>query len=119
MNQQRTDAQHVGPQHVGPQHAHADRFADRPIGPGDADTARMLELLGYADLDALIDAAVPGSIRSTEPLDLPPAATEPQALSRLRAFADANTVNRSMIGLGYYGTYTPGVIGRNVLENPS
>src|SRR5204863_5172609 len=61
---------------------------------------------------------VPAVIRTDRPLDLPPALSEVEALARLRELADRNTVLTSMIGLGYYGTVTPGVILRNVLENP-
>ncbi len=81
----------------------------------------MLDALGYADVDALVQAAVPASIhvspRSTS--DIPPAATEAEALAELRALASQNRVARPMIGLGYYDTLTPSVIARNVLENPS
>ncbi|WP_425561265.1 aminomethyl-transferring glycine dehydrogenase [Microbacterium deminutum] len=81
----------------------------------------MLDALGYADVDALVHAAVPASIqvsaRSTS--DIPAAATEAEALAELRALASQNRVARPMIGLGYYDTLTPSVISRNVLENPS
>ncbi|GAA1992684.1 aminomethyl-transferring glycine dehydrogenase [Microbacterium pumilum] len=81
----------------------------------------MLDALGYADVDALVQAAVPESIhvaeRSTS--DIPPAATEAEALAELRSLASQNRVARPMIGLGYYDTLTPSVITRNVLENPS
>ncbi|HEX5533003.1 MAG TPA: aminomethyl-transferring glycine dehydrogenase [Actinomycetales bacterium] len=108
-------------QHPGqsPSQRLAEPFADRHIGPDAHDVARMLERVGYRDLDDLVRAAVPSSILTDEPLDLPPAASEPEAIERLRQFADGNTVNRSMIGLGYYGTHLPAVIRRNVLENPS
>jgi glycine dehydrogenase len=94
------------------------RFADRHIGPSADGRARMLDAVGYATVEALIDAAVPAAIRSARPLDLPPARTEVAALGRLRELAAKNQVLTSMIGLGYYGTVTPGVILRNVLENP-
>ena len=79
----------------------------------------MLELLGYADLESISRAVVPEVIRWHEGLNLPPAASEPDALTELRALADRNSVVTSMIGLGYSGTYTPGVITRNILENPA
>ncbi|WP_436408547.1 aminomethyl-transferring glycine dehydrogenase [Agromyces chitinivorans] len=81
----------------------------------------MLATLGYDSLDALVDAAVPSSIQMREVISssIPEAATERQALAELRAIADENTVRTSMIGLGYFGTITPAVIQRNVLENPS
>jgi glycine dehydrogenase len=97
---------------------YAPTFADRHIGPSPDDHARMLEAVGFSDIDALIDAAVPAAIRSARPLDLPAALSEVEALERLRGLAARNRVLTSMIGLGYYGTVTPGVILRNVLENP-
>ena len=96
-----------------------DVFADRHIGPRGRETTAMLDQLGYADLDALVDAAVPAAIREQEPLDLPPARSEAQVLDDLRAVAAKNQVKRQMIGLGYYPTITPPVIRRNVLEAPA
>jgi glycine dehydrogenase len=95
-------------------------FSNRHIGI-DADARQlMLDALGYASLDALMDAAVPAAIRQTAPLrTLPVPATEAQALAELRAIAAENRVRTSLIGQGYYGTVTPAVIQRNVLENPS
>jgi len=93
-------------------------FSDRHIGPSADEQARMLAAVGFADLDSLVDAAVPAAIRTDRPLDLPPALSESAALARLREIASRNTVLTSLIGLGYYGTVTPGVILRNVLENP-
>ncbi len=95
-----------------------DRFADRHIGPTGADVKAMLAVLGYASLDALMDAAVPKAIRRSEPFKLPAALSEAGALAELRALADRNKVWRSYIGCGYHGTLTPGVILRNILENP-
>jgi glycine dehydrogenase len=93
-------------------------FASRHIGPSDAQTARMLAAVGYGSLDELTEAALPAGLASPG-LDLPPAASEAEALAELRQLAAANTVLTSMIGLGYYGTITPAVIRRNVLENPA
>ncbi|SEF63504.1 glycine dehydrogenase (decarboxylating) alpha subunit /glycine dehydrogenase (decarboxylating) beta subunit [Thermomonospora echinospora] len=93
-------------------------FADRHIGPSPDDHARMLARIGYADVDALIADAVPAAIRTGRPLELPAALSESAALERLRELAARNRVLTSMIGLGYHGTITPGVILRNVLENP-
>ncbi|RFU38640.1 glycine dehydrogenase (aminomethyl-transferring) [Actinomadura logoneensis] len=93
-------------------------FADRHIGPSGDERSRMLAAIGYSGAEALIDRAVPAAIRTDRPLALPPALSEPAALARLRELADKNTVLTSMIGLGYHGTHTPGVILRNVLENP-
>jgi glycine dehydrogenase len=94
------------------------RFSDRHIGPSADDHFRMLETVGFADSAALIGAAVPKVIRTDRPLDLPAALSEVEALARLRELAGRNKVLTSMIGLGYSGTITPGVILRNVLENP-
>jgi len=94
-------------------------FVDRHVGPRGDEAARMLAVLGYDDLDALLDAAVPASIRSARPLDLPPARTEDEVLAALRALAAENVVATPMIGQGYYGTHTPAVIRRNVLESPA
>jgi glycine dehydrogenase len=96
----------------------AETFADRHIGPTPGERERMFTAVGYASGDELVDAAVPKAIRTTRPLELPAALSERAALARLREFAAANQVRTSMIGLGYYGTVTPGVILRNVLENP-
>ncbi|HZM42896.1 MAG TPA: glycine dehydrogenase, partial [Acidimicrobiales bacterium] len=97
----------------------ADTFADRHIGPTAADVEHMLEALGVATLDELLDQAVPASIRDDKPLELEDALSEPEALARLRALAARNEVVTSLIGAGYYGTHTPGVILRNVLESPA
>ena len=94
-------------------------FVDRHIGTSDADQAAMLETLGFASREALIDAIVPAAIRSKEALPLPAAKGEEEALEELRALATKNRVFTSYIGQGYYGTYTPGVILRNVLESPA
>ena len=97
----------------------ADPFAGRHIGPDREAAAAMLAYLGYDSLDALTEAAVPGSIRLSERLNLPPARTEAEVLTELRDIAGRNRVFRPMIGLGYHGTFTPPVILRNVLENPA
>ena len=95
-------------------------FADRHVGPRrGAETDRMLATVGYATLDELVDAAVPASIRTGRPLDLPEAQGESEVQAALRAIADRNRVLRPMIGQGYYGTTTPAVIRRNVLESPA
>jgi len=94
-------------------------FADRHIGP-DADAqTQMLKAIGYASLEALMDAAIPEVIRWHGSLALPEAASEEETIAELREIAARNTVATSMIGLGYYGTFTPAVIRRNVLENPA
>ncbi|HEX2705525.1 MAG TPA: aminomethyl-transferring glycine dehydrogenase, partial [Candidatus Lustribacter sp.] len=78
----------------------------------------MLHTVGQPSLDALVGTAIPPDIRMKAPLDLPAAPSETAVLAELRSYADRNRVMRSMIGMGYYGTVTPGVIARNVLENP-
>jgi glycine dehydrogenase len=94
-------------------------FVARHIGTSDEDQAAMLAALGYPSRSALIDALVPASIRRRAPLSLPGAMPEAEALARIRAIAAKNRVLKSFIGQGYYGTHTPGVILRNVLENPA
>ena len=94
-------------------------FADRHIGPDPSDVTSMLTAIGFTSLDELSEAVVPGSIRWRDLLNLPPAVDEATVLAELRAFADRNVLTTSMIGLGYHGTRTPGVILRNILENPA
>jgi len=96
-----------------------DAFLGRHIGPDAAERAAMLADLGYDSLDALIDAVVPRSIRTARPLNLPEPRTETEALAELAAIAATNVVATPLIGQGYYGTITPPVIARNVLENPA
>ena len=93
-------------------------FIRRHIGPSDTETAEMLREVGAKSLEDFIAKVVPKEIRITRPLDLPKAKAERTALSYLRKMADRNEVFTSMIGMGYYGTVTPKVILRNVLENP-
>ena len=95
------------------------QFADRHIGPRDHDVRRMLEALGYQDLEAFLADVVPAHIRWIDDLDLEPALSEEQALARLAKMAQENAAHRQMIGLGYSDCYTPAVIRRNVLENPA
>jgi glycine dehydrogenase len=94
-------------------------FADRHIGPSEDEQAKMLAVVGYGSLDELVDDAVPEVIRATEGLRLDAALSEAQVLTALRGHAANNRVMTSMIGLGYYDTFTPPVILRNVLENPA
>ncbi len=93
-------------------------FARRHIGPQEKEIAEMLQVVGYATMDELIDATVPKNIRSLASLDLPPAKSEKEALEELRELAQRNRVLRSYIGAGYHGTIVPSVIQRNILENP-
>lgn len=93
-------------------------FSRRHIGPQPSDLPAMLSAVGVASLDQLIDQTIPSSIRCRTPLDLPPAMDESEYLAHMRRIASENKVFRSYIGLGYYGTITPPVIQRCVLENP-
>ncbi|MEM9758402.1 MAG: aminomethyl-transferring glycine dehydrogenase [Pseudomonadota bacterium] len=95
-----------------------DEFLSRHIGPTQAQQQEMAVTAGFDSVDALIDATVPPSIRKRDPLALPGPQREVDILARLRDMAAKNHVARNFIGTGYYGTYTPGVIQRNVLENP-
>ena len=96
-----------------------DAFVARHIGPNDAEIAQMLGSIGYDSLDALTDAIVPTSIKGTGALALPDSLGEVEALAKIRTIASRNKVFRSFIGQGYYGTHTPNVILRNILENPA
>ncbi|HRM82957.1 MAG TPA: aminomethyl-transferring glycine dehydrogenase subunit GcvPA, partial [Acidovorax temperans] len=97
----------------------AAEFLPRHIGIDAADEAHMLSVIGEASRRALIDSIVPRSIARTQAMDLPPATTEAAALAELKAIAGKNQLLKSFIGQGYYGTHTPGVILRNILENPA
>lgn len=95
-------------------------FANRRhIGPSPTEMEAMLALLGADSLDAFIDATVPAAIRQKKPLEWGPAMTERQALDALRETANRNQNLVSLLGQGYYGTITPPVIQRNILENPA
>jgi len=97
----------------------ATEFQARHLGPWDDEQAHMLNVIGAASREALMQAIVPDSIRRTAPMDLPAPLTEAQALAELKAIAQQNQVMRNCIGQGYHGTLTPGVILRNILENPA
>ena len=94
-------------------------FAARHIGPYEDDERHMLSVIGAASRRALIDTIVPRSIARSQAMRLPPPVTEAQALAELKALAGRNQVFKSFIGQGYHGTHTPGVILRNILENPA
>jgi glycine dehydrogenase len=96
-----------------------ENFVRRHVGPSHEEQEGMLKVLGYESLDALLTAAVPGSVRSLNALRLPAAVSEQQVLQELRQLAASNTIAEPMIGLGYSGTVTPGVVRRNVLESPA
>ncbi len=95
-----------------------DLFVRRHIGPREQDIRQMATFLGYPGMDALIDAAVPASIRLKRPLDIGASRSEYVVLSQLRDIASQNKVFRSYIGMGYHDCITPPVIQRNILENP-
>ena len=94
-------------------------FIARHIGIDDAAEAHMLSVLGAASRRALIDAIIPSSIARSSVMAIPAPVTEAEALKQLKAIASKNRVLKSFIGQGYYGTHTPGVILRNILENPA
>lgn len=95
-----------------------DRFETRHIGPNENETQQMLKAIGVNSLDELIEQTVPAKIRLAKPLNLPAALSEYEYLRMLKAKAQKNQVFRSYIGMGYYGTYTPTAILRNIFENP-
>ncbi len=95
-----------------------DEFVARHIGPDATEQKAMLAAIGVTSLDDLIRQTVPASIRLPADLPLPPPSTEHAALAKLKVLAEQNQIRKSCIGLGYYGTHTPPVIQRNVLENP-
>ena len=95
-----------------------DWFARRHIGPSPAERDEMLRAIGAPSLDALVDEAIPASIRLEQPLNLPGPEREHQYLQGLTRVARGNRVCRSYIGLGYHDTITPSVILRMVMENP-
>ena len=95
-------------------------FANRRhIGPSPAEMGEMLKTIGYSDIDGLIDDTLPKSIRQKKPLDFGKAKSERELLYHMRVTASKNIVLTSLIGQGYYGTVTPPVIQRNILENPA
>ncbi|AVO50610.1 glycine dehydrogenase (aminomethyl-transferring) [Melaminivora suipulveris] len=97
----------------------AAEFLPRHIGPDATEQAHMLSVIGEASRRALIDSIVPRSIARQGAMQLPAPTTEAGALAELKAIAGKNRLLKSFIGQGYYGTHTPGVILRNVLENPA
>src|SRR5246500_700493 len=97
----------------------AAEFIARHIGPDSADEARMLSVIGAASREALISALVPSNIVRGDAMAIPDGTSEAKALAELKALAGKNKVLKSFIGQGYHGTITPGVILRNILENPA
>ncbi|MGL4177197.1 MAG: aminomethyl-transferring glycine dehydrogenase [Dermatophilaceae bacterium] len=107
------------PSSASPHHVVLPAFTGRHIGPRERDVDDMLKVVGHESLADLIETAVPRGIRTDSPLDIEAAGSESAVLAELREVAARNRRVTSMIGLGYYGTLTPGVIQRNVLENPA
>ncbi|MDF0665536.1 MAG: aminomethyl-transferring glycine dehydrogenase [Nitrospira sp.] len=96
-----------------------DDFIHRHLGPTRADIQEMLAVLGLPSLNTLADTAIPPDLRFRRSLDIPNSDGEQAVLARLKAIASQNKVYRSLIGMGYYDCVTPGVIQRNILENPA
>ncbi len=94
-------------------------FASRHIGPDDHDIAEMLKVVGAPSLDALMEQTLPANIRYAQALNMAPALSEVDALARMAELAGQNREMVSLIGQGYHGTLLPGVIQRNILENPA
>lgn len=95
-----------------------DHFQHRHMGSQGKDRQTMLDKIGFSTMEALIDSTVPSQIRLPKKLDMEPALTETEALEKLKGMMSENRVHKSFIGMGYYETNLPGVILRNVLENP-
>jgi glycine dehydrogenase len=95
-----------------------DEFHRRHIGPSDADVSAMVAALGLDSVETLIDQTVPSAIRLGRELDLPEARSEHGMLAEFREIAGRNRMLKSYLGMGYSDTITPGVILRNILENP-
>ena len=93
-------------------------FLSRHIGPQDKDIESMLDYLEFDSLHDLVQSVVPNNVLSKYQSKIPQALSENQTLSQLDKYAKKNNVFKSLIGMGYYGTITPSVIRRNILENP-
>ena len=93
-------------------------FIKRHIGPSEKDQNKMLKELGYNSLDHLIESTVPEKILFKDKLSIGESNSEYEALRKLKAISKKNQIYSNFIGMGYYGTYTPNVIVRNILENP-
>jgi len=98
--------------------SHQNEFTGRHIGPTEAETAEMLKTIGVASLEELVNRTVPASIRMDKPLNLPAAMSESEYLHHIKEVSLKNKHFKTYIGQGYYDTHTPGVILRNVFENP-
>ena len=97
---------------------HPDTFVRRHIGPSPDDIQFMLKELGYKDLSDISKSIVPSSILYTGKLDIPKSLSESEVISKLKILSSNNKIFKNFLGHGYYGTITPGVIKRNILENP-
>jgi glycine dehydrogenase len=97
---------------------HPDNFVNRHVGPGQGEVKAMLDAIGVASIDQLINETIPSSIRLKKELQLSEPVTEYRFLENLKKIAEKNQVFKSYIGMGYYNTITPAVIQRNILENP-
>ncbi|MDD4068205.1 MAG: glycine dehydrogenase (aminomethyl-transferring), partial [Bacteroidales bacterium] len=93
-------------------------FAKRHNGPQTQDIQKMLDVIGVSSIDELIDKTIPSSIRFKSPLNLEQGMNEFEFISHMKDLASKNKVYKSYIGMGYYNTITPGVLQRNILENP-
>ena len=95
-----------------------DTFLPRHMGSQGKDRKAMLDKLGFSSIDKLVDSTIPPQIRLPKDLSMDAPLTETEALDKLKSIMSKNIVLKSFIGVGYYETHTPGVILRNVLENP-
>ena len=93
-------------------------FVKRHIGPSSSQKEEMLKVIGLSTVDDLINETIPGSIRLDKKLDLPKGISEDQFINKFSLLAKKNKVYKSYIGLGYFNTFTPPIIQRNILENP-
>ncbi|SVB79790.1 uncharacterized protein METZ01_LOCUS232644, partial [marine metagenome] len=99
-------------------YSHPDNFVRRHIGPAPTDISSMLKELGHSNLSDFSNSIIPQSILNKDILDIPKALSESEALAKLKKTAEKNKLFKNYLGHGYYGTITPGVIKRNILENP-
>ncbi len=95
-----------------------ENFSRRHLGPGESDLQKMLDIIGVSSIDQLISETIPDSIRLEKEPDLPEGMTEFEYLQHIRALGSRNKLYKSYIGLGYYDTFMPPVVQRNILENP-
>ena len=97
---------------------HPDKFISRHIGPSPVEVEEMLSYLGFNSLSDFSNSIIPSTILSSKKMDIPPSISESEALTKLKSVASNNVINRNFLGHGYFGTKTPLVIKRNILENP-